>query len=144
MEAPGVIKAILNEDYVLVEWSGNRLENDSILTVYAVIDLIDQSAVTEIQELVIPKGEIKVVRRQSDKIYAARTYSKLETRTRRIPHPGSVLGIIPSILSSAAGEVITQQVPVGKSAAIKKEQSLGIDIDHAITVGDSVVEEGKI
>lgn len=132
----GEIKAIIDEDHVVILASEELSEGDKLTVFSSVKDprFLDFS---KTDELLFPIGEIQVLYKQEEKgLYIAERFRELERRRRTITSPSPLV----SALSWAAGETkeVLENVPGDWSAAFDSEKNLGINIPKVVTVGDAV------
>jgi len=132
----GEIKAIIDEDHVVILASVELSEGDKLTVFSSVKDprFLDFS---KTDELLFPIGEIQVLYKQEEKgLYIAKRFRELERRHRTITRPSPLV----SALSWAAGETkeVLETIPGDWSAAFDSEKNLGINIPKVVTVGDAV------
>jgi hypothetical protein len=127
MDAVGEIASIVSSDYVIVK-SEEELSPQSRLTVFQILE-DERLKPLGLESLVIPKGEVVIVAKQSPVLYLATTIT-LETVTRAIN--------VPSVLSKLGLQTVRQEVPREFHAHVDEAQSLKLPVERAIRVGDKV------
>ncbi len=135
MERVGEIKAIIDEDHVVILASENLSKGDR-LTVFSLVKETKFLKLFETDELLFPIGEIQVICEQKASLYLAKRFREVKQQRRTITTPSPLLKAF-SLYSGEAKE-ITEEIPGPWSVDFEPEKSLGINIPKAATVGDVV------
>jgi hypothetical protein len=134
MEKVGIIKAILNDNQVLV-LSELSLSITEVLSVYAEIDLPEKAKQElGIEKLRIHKGYIEVGLSQGNNLYFAERWRNKKT-VRRFEDTSEVKSFTALIFGKRE---IEYEVPGDWSAIIEAKQSLGLSFSKVVGIGDFV------
>jgi len=141
MKQLGKIIAILNQDYVLFS-STKGLSKEDIVTVFFVFKNTNQDLleIEEIEEIFIPKGEIKIVCAQTENIFLAKRFREVSYKTSYITDPPPFAKSFASIVSSFAPQKreVVEKINGLWSAEFNSEQSLEVVFEKMISVDDIV------
>ena len=143
----GIIKSILNKEYVLVE-SSEYLDEGDELEVFTVVSSEKIKIQTGLDKLSFSKGTIVVNSRQGDMIYLCSTavYEPVKKVEYEDPLASSMLGsTIAASLMGIRGKKreYVESVPKSNPVIVDNSQSLKIDFQRAVTVGDKVARKRK-
>jgi len=82
MEQIGKVEAILNDQLILIS-SNEGLSPDEIIGVFSVIDDPKLKEIGLLEPIFYPKGELRVLCRQTGDKYLAERFREVKKRTRR-------------------------------------------------------------
>lgn len=140
MENIGIVSAILNESHLIVSLNIELSPNE-------IVEIVSEEQREDLEEkigltrLLFPKGQIQILLAQGEGKYLA-TIFKEEYEKKRVistpsPFASKLLGMS-SFLEGRTKEVFeTKQGP--PSALLNTAESLGLDINSRVCVGDLVM-----
>jgi len=139
MKRLGQVKALINDQLVLID-SSEPLKENEIITVFSVIKDDRLADAAGIDTLAFPKGELRVVCPQENNIYLVERFRELKKETTRVTSPNRFQQGLLGFISEIQGETqeVIREVAGPWSAQIDAAKSLGIKIDISIQVGDLV------
>ena len=126
LEAIGTIKAILNDELVLVE-SESPLKEDKTLLVFQRIPKESLGVEIDLEALDLPKGHVKVILQQSTQLYLAERFERTAWKKRIERGPGGLLEQLGNVLGD---RVIEEELPAGWSAEFETTASLGVSMSR--------------
>jgi hypothetical protein len=126
----GKVKAILDGAYLLIE-SKEAFSNGEILKVFGRVDV--SSVTPDLPQVDVPKGEIKIVLKQSDGLFLASRFQRTTRRQRSISDP-----FTDQIRQILGPKEVIEEVPAGWSAELDTSKGLPFKIDPAVKPGDLV------
>lgn len=139
MKQIGEVKAILN-DHLLVLSSDEPLSPDEQVSVFTCVHSDELKATGIDQPLIYPKGQLKIVCPQGNKLYLAERYRQIERKTKRVTVPSpfskSLMGLAAQ-LQPETKEVI-EEIPGPWSAEFNEEQALNVTFPTSVSVGDPI------
>lgn len=140
MRTIGKVEQIVNEEYLLIS-SEEELSTNQVITVFDKLENEDIKSKYGLDFLAIPKGEVIVSLKISDKLYLCKVFREVQEKRRIISRPSAYdkiyAGALQALLSSTKEEII-ETVDSEWSAALNKGQSLGIVVNKEISIGDMV------
>lgn len=135
----GKVEVILNENIVIIS-SSEFLSPDEIVNVFSSIDSPKLKEMGYEDPLLYPKGELRILCQQANKMYLAESFRGIEKKTRTVVTPSPFARSLSSFWSQLQPETkeITMEVPGKRSAELNKEQSLNVPISNVVSVGDLI------
>lgn len=139
MKRIGEVKAILN-DRLLLLLSDEQLFPDDLVTVFSCVQAHEMQSAGIDQAIHYPKGDLKIVYPQGNKLYLAERYRQIEHKTRRVTLPSpfakGILGLAAQLQPET--KEIVEEVPGPWSAELDKAQMLNVKIPTIVSVGDPI------
>lgn len=129
----GKVIAILNEDFLLVELESGSLtpgEEVSVVSEVSVNSLKDKYHIDKVR---IPKGKIVTVNHQEGNIYLMTLKVRKTRKTITKPKMSAL-----DALFQTSEEVIVKEDIDGDAIKLNQDQSLKLDFDSAISIGDII------
>lgn len=135
MKRVGEIKAIIDEDHVVVLASEDLSKGDKLI-VFSLVKDEKFLKLFEKDELLFPIGEIQVICEEEVGLYLAKRFREVKQHRRTVTAPSPLIKAF-SWYSSETKEIV-EEVPGPWSVDFDSEKNLGIDIPKAATIGDIV------
>lgn len=134
MEILGTVAEILGSSMILVS-PEKELQKDQVLHVFAEVVSGELSAKHGLNTLHIPKGEVRIVAKQTNGYYLAEAFRTYISSGRVVEKP-------PSLLSGILGgpEIIRETVEGPLSAALSSP-TVPVKFSRRVEVGDRVGRE---
>ena len=139
MKELGKVKSILNNNMVLIS-SSEGLEIDEQITVFTLVKDDRLPDIGGAKQVLIPKGELLIVCKQSKDIYLAERYREYSERRRKVTEPSPMAKALSAVSFQLGGQTreVIEKVPGPWSAELDKEESLEISFSKVVTIGDFV------
>jgi hypothetical protein len=144
MEVIGKVLAILNENSILIS-SDVELKEGQEVKVAAVFDIKEKTPEIDLDRIIIPKGEVRVVMKQKDGIYVAQPFTVYKTL---VPFSSIQKLLGPSLgsyyLDPSMSKLLlnflqlSEREEIGKSAKIDPSSSLGLNLSSEVVPGDAI------
>ena len=132
MKIIGEIKAILNENHLVIQVSDDVSAGDEL----SIVGIIKNEKIKNeigLDELYLPKGKVKVMLKQKDDLYLA----SIAIKEREIVKSKSrFLNPLANILGETE---IIETVPVEKIGTVESSQSLKVELFEKIKLEDKIV-----
>ena len=136
----GTVIAILNDELILIESSTHLSEGDRLI-VFEEITSDKIRTQTSLEKVTISKGEIIIKSLQDKNIYLAATAIFESQRRTAFENPiGSALAVSLSGIGLRQKEVV-ESVPKTNPILVNKRQSLNIDINKEVSLGDAIAKK---
>ena len=130
MEVLGTVVEIFGSSMILVE-AERTLTIDEVLHVFAEVENPELTAKYGLICLQIPKGEIRIVANQKDRLYLAETFRTQVSGGRVVERP-------PSLLSGILGSEIIRETVQGPLSASLGNPTVPVAVTRRVEVGDRV------
>lgn len=140
MRTIGKVELIINEEFLLIS-STQELSTNQVITVFEKLENEDIKTKYGLDFLGIPKGDVAVSNKVSDKLYLCIVFREVQEKKRIITHPSPFDKIYAGALQSlfsAVKEEIVETTDSSYSAVLDKKQSLGFVVRKEIGIGDLV------
>lgn len=139
MEQIGKVEAILNDQLILIS-SNEDLRSDEIISVFSVIDDSKLKEIGLLEPIFYPKGELRVLCRQTGDKFLAERFREVKKRTRKEIVPSAFTKNLAGLMVHLRPETkeITEEIPGEWSVEIDKGQNLNISISKTLSIGDLV------
>jgi hypothetical protein len=139
METFGRVEAILNDQLLLItsEYSLNKGE---IVTVFQEVTLKEPERAAGIDKIFYPKGDIRIICFQKDKVYLADRFREIKEKTRRITSPSPLSKALGGLTAQLQGETkeIIEEIPGRWSINLNESYSLSVQVSNIAEVGDLI------
>jgi hypothetical protein len=130
MQILGKVVEIIGRSMVLIE-TVRPIYVDTVLKVFGEIVHQELSQKHGLDHLYIPKGEVQVVAKQSDKYCLAKTFHPTVTSGRIVEKPTS-------LLSGILSHEIVKEAVEGPPSASLGDSTIEVEMTMRVMVGDSV------
>ncbi|MCX6645803.1 MAG: hypothetical protein NTY09_05530 [bacterium] len=135
----GKVQAILDDKYLLIS-SEQPLNKGELVTVFSQVTdprLLEKAG---IQNIVIPKGELRVVCPQELQVYLVERFREIKREVTRVTVPSRYQHALLGFAAQIAGETkeVVQEIPGPWSAEIDQDNLLGINIEMLVQEGDPI------
>ncbi len=139
MEMIGEVKAILNDRLVLVT-SEEELSLGARVTVFTSVQTEKLKAAGVDQAVLYPKGELKIICPQGNKVYLAERFREIRRRTRRTTVPSPLTRSFLGLAAQLQGETkeIVDETPGKWSAELNEKQMLNVQFSTFVSQGDPI------
>lgn len=140
MRKIGEVKAILNDRFLLVT-SEEELSPDEHVTVFTCVQTDEIRAAGVDQPILYPKGELKVICPQENRMYLVERFREVHRTTKRITTPSffarGLTGLAAQLQLPETKEII-EEVPGEWSAELNEKQMLNVKFSTSVSVGDPI------
>lgn len=134
MKSIGSVVSILDKNYLLARIN-KEIPVGKKLKVFEKVKIDNND--TELREIVYPKGKLVVVLKQKEDIYLlTREHAKIVYNNNLALKMSGLVDVF-----GGTSATITEEIPEGAKPHLDQAESLGVDLDPSVHVGDLITED---